>query len=497
MPSNRSPTELAKETLLQLAKRRLPPTPEYFSRMYCELAGIPEPVPERFQRLLELGWNDLIKKLIAAWELPHRDWSEEEKRRSLERVLATKHPERLFERLTRLVEAWKRAPTLEQEWNRDDEPSYLPKTGTAEDSPLAFSPPSLLEKEEPLPGQSVEAERDALTAELLHLLEVLLRNIDLLLPSDQWIKGQVQLIERLLRNKETPKLDLGALREAEARLHETLTRQATLIESRRQAEAELKTLLARFLDEMATVVERSGGYQHELAHAAEVIASARDLTEVGPLLGHLLESTRTFQSQVARSHEELKAAKAQAEAAEARVRELEAQLNEISMLVVRDPLTGVLNRRGLEEAFAREINRASHRHEPLALALIDIDNFKQINDTFGHQAGDDALKHLATMARRYLRAQDIVGRYGGEEFVVLLPATTAETAAEVIRRLQRALTRELFFAGGEQRVITFSAGVTEVMIGESIEAAQQRADGAMYAAKRAGKNRVFIAETNR
>lgn len=107
----KSPAELAKETLLRLAEKRLPPTPEHFTRMYCTLAGIPEPIPERFQKLLDLPWHDLIRRLIAAWELPHREWTTEMKRRSLERVLATKNPERLFERLSNLVDAWKRAPT--------------------------------------------------------------------------------------------------------------------------------------------------------------------------------------------------------------------------------------------------------------------------------------------------------------------------------------------------------------------------------------------------
>jgi len=124
--------------------------------------------------------------------------------------------------------------------------------------------------------------------------------------------------------------------------------------------------------------------------------------------------------------------------------------------------------------------------------LLDIDNFKKLNDSLGHDAGDEALVHLANVTRRHIRPTDTLARYGGEEFVILMPETTLEEGLEAMVRLQRELTREIFMAGDRHVLITFSAGVTQVVAGDvDGSEAVKRADKAMYLAKRAGKNRVM------
>jgi GGDEF domain-containing protein len=353
------------------------------------------------------------------------------KRRSLERVLATKNPERLFERLNNLVAAWKRAPT------RDESESELeespPAVGPAQLTPhskteLPVAPESHTVTSDTNSAHTTTQPRDdasVLIAELVHLLDVILRNIALFTPHPEWLNGQIELLRQALPEDPQTPADLGQLREAEFRLEETLNRQAEIFAARRAAEAELKSLIAHFLDEIAGVTNLSADYQKELEEAADIIEKASDLAEVSPLLQQLLQDTRAMHQEMSRSHRELAAAKAQAEQADARVKALEAQLAALSAQVARDPLTGLLNRRGLEESFAREANRAQRLGSPLCAALLDIDNFKQLNDTLGHQAGDEALVYLARMARTHLRAQDIVGRYGGEEFVLLLPARSS------------------------------------------------------------------------
>jgi len=165
----------------------------------------------------------------------------------------------------------------------------------------------------------------------------------------------------------------------------------------------------------------------------------------------------------------------------------------VSELVRHDPLTGTLNRKGLDEALEREIARARRRGTTLSLALLDVDNFKNLNDTFGHKTGDEALRHLAEVVRSSLRPQDCVGRYGGEEFLIVLPDTDLDSANATLTRLQRELTKRYFMANNQRLLITFSAGVTRLMDDEAANVAVDRADRAMYAAKRAGKNRVLTA----
>jgi diguanylate cyclase len=124
---------------------------------------------------------------------------------------------------------------------------------------------------------------------------------------------------------------------------------------------------------------------------------------------------------------------------------------------------------------------------------MDVDNFKKLNDTHGHQAGDEALVHLARVTRETIRPQDTLARYGGEEFVVLLPDTELDDAVKAMTRVQRELTRKFFLHKNEKILITFSCGVAEQGETENSAGAVKRADQAMYLAKRAGKNRVVAA----
>ena len=133
------------------------------------------------------------------------------------------------------------------------------------------------------------------------------------------------------------------------------------------------------------------------------------------------------------------------------------------------------------------------RGTPLCIALLDIDNFKRLNDTFGHRTGDEALQHLVCVIRDDLRSEDTVGRFGGEEFIILLPDTTEELGLEIITRLQRSLTKRFFLTGNQRLLITFSGGLSRMLPDEPPGETIDRADRAMYAAKRAGKNRVLVA----
>ena len=157
------------------------------------------------------------------------------------------------------------------------------------------------------------------------------------------------------------------------------------------------------------------------------------------------------------------------------------------------PWSGSLNRRGLDDVFEREMARADRRKSPLCIAMLDLDDFKRLNDTYGHTAGDEALIHLVRVIKDTLRTMDVIARFGGEEFMIVLPDTNMEDAMQTVTRVQRELTKRIFMHNNERLLITFSAGVALRIEGEDQATLIKRADEALYKAKRAGKNRVVAA----
>jgi diguanylate cyclase len=260
----------------------------------------------------------------------------------------------------------------------------------------------------------------------------------------------------------------------------------------------LKRLINDMVREVGDLGEHTGRFQLATERHAEAIAAADSLPGLADVVQAMLDDTRAVQGAVARSHEKLQADQARAGELEARVRALESELKRLSDEVSTDVLTQVANRRGLMQAFEAEAAR-SHRaladgaagdQASLAVGLIDIDNFKKLNDTLGHAAGDQALKALAAAVRERLRPVDHLARFGGEEFVVLMPGTGLEEARLALTRLQRSLSEALFLHEGREVFVTFSGGVTTWRPGEALEPALERADKGLYEAKRTGKNRT-------
>jgi diguanylate cyclase (GGDEF)-like protein/PAS domain S-box-containing protein len=169
-------------------------------------------------------------------------------------------------------------------------------------------------------------------------------------------------------------------------------------------------------------------------------------------------------------------------------------------LSVRDELTGLYNRRELNRQLLEEVDRFRRYHRPASLVLVDIDHFKLVNDTYGHQAGDAVLKHVAEVMQGQLRSTDKIARYGGEEFAVVLPETTSETAYNVADQLRQALSamrcRYLTSEGNTVEIaITVSLGIAGLSTGTySIEEWVEAADAALYFSKRTGRNKTTCSD---
>ncbi|WP_265948208.1 sensor domain-containing diguanylate cyclase [Dechloromonas sp. A34] len=483
----------------------------------------------------KLAWPDLIADLLRQWDAKHIGLTAARKRESLEHVLTSSggNPETLYNRLQGLLRSW--GSGKEGEATSSSIESTANETVASRPSPLA--PADLLPElrqlfaftlETAIATQLLESpqlsndaktlakdirtaasteqlqeflvrlkrfafklellaeDQAELRSSLLNLLRLLVGNITELVLDDRWLHGQIEVVRDIIDKP----LSQRALDDAERRLKEVLFKQAQLKASLSEARDTIKQMLAGFVDHLADFAEVTSVYHDKIEACAGKISSAKDISELEDVLGEVMRETRTVQINTQRSRDELKLTQQKVQESEARIRELEKELETTSDLVRHDQLTGVLNRRGLEDIFNKEIARSKRHDTLLCVGLLDVDNFKKLNDALGHDIGDQALIHLATVCRETLRPQDTVARYGGEEFIILLPETSLDDAVIALTRLQRELTKKFFLHANEKILITFSAGVTQMQQLDTQATVIKRADEAMYQAKQTGKNRV-------
>lgn len=244
------------------------------------------------------------------------------------------------------------------------------------------------------------------------------------------------------------------------------------------------------IERRKTTIASDEYYKH-VEHYAQQIRHTNDVDEIINILDLVLSETRGLQL-----NDEAHDAQEQVKVAENKIELLKNEMEQLRELVHTDQMTGAFNRRGLEEIFVREAARADRKSLSLCVVLVDLDNFKKINDACGHQFGDTVLVHLVAVAKETLRPSDIIARFGGEEFVILLPDITMESAVSVICRLQKKLAKQCLLQPDNQPLsVTFSAGVAIRRFGEHQSSVIKRADEALYRAKHAGKDRVEAAFT--
>ncbi len=176
-------------------------------------------------------------------------------------------------------------------------------------------------------------------------------------------------------------------------------------------------------------------------------------------------------------------------------RQLEYSLQKIEILASRDDLTGALNRRNFIAALDAEMQRAKRTARPFCFVMLDLDHFKQVNDKHGHAVGDAVLKTFCDMIEESLRAPDRLGRFGGEEFGILLTETPMEPGTEVMDRVREKIADHDWSSISPGLAITFSAGITGNEAYDDMESILKRADDALYIAKRSGRNRVIASNS--
>ncbi|MFY3383954.1 GGDEF domain-containing protein [Paracidovorax sp. MALMAid1276] len=511
--ADRPPSEIARETLKQLAGRRLPPTPDNYLALYDEISGTrsPQPFPEgalsgiqrvlpaqtpaqkrlasQFERaIITKDWTALQSVMVGYANLglnPAASASKPIETADSPNALGVLPPE-FSEALARLID--NTLPALGEDDARVLDMAKQLLTFLREPTPAVATAQQLLGNFAYRASFATE-DQAAIRATLLELLHMVFENIAVLSADDRWLQGQAEA----LMSASTPPLTLRRLDDVQRRLKDVIFKQTEARARSLEAQEQMKDMLAMFIERLALITASSTTYQGTMERCAELIGKATTLQEIAPLLQEVMSATRAMALDSRVTHDELEDLRQRTEAKRAEVARLQDELDRASAQARHDPLTGSLNRKGLDEAAEREIARARRLGAPLCLALLDVDNFKTINDRLGHAGGDAALVHLAQVAREVMRPQDLLARYGGEEFVLLLPDTAVDSGIAAMTRLQRELTTRFFLQGTEKVLITFSAGVAQLQDTENSTDAILRADKAMYLAKRSGKNRVMAA----
>lgn len=333
-------------------------------------------------------------------------------------------------------------------------------------------------------------EQDRIKAGLQRMLGLLCDNMRTLTPDEAWLAGQLEPIRALLGGP----LTSADLLQAEHQLAMVVEKHAAARRSLNDTKLALKEMLATLIERIGGMGDSTGKFFEQIGGYQKQLEGAGDIETLSRVVQGLLGDTQVMRTDLRKSQEELNAARRRVETYEARVKELERELTQVSNLVQKDPLTRALNRRGLAEAFQIETARARRYGSALSFLILDIDDFKRLNDSLGHVAGDRALVHLAQTIQIALRPTDAFVRLGGEEFGVLLPATAIEDAKCASDRLLAELMRRPFVHDGKRHPMTFSGGVAQWKEDEPLERLIERADAALYRAKRAGKKRVLVAE---
>jgi diguanylate cyclase len=246
---------------------------------------------------------------------------------------------------------------------------------------------------------------------LLKLLHLIVANIGELGLDDRWLKGQ---IDGLLASI-SPPLTLRHLDEMERRMREVLEKQGGVRARSVAAQQEMRGMLSEFIDRLATMSQSSSAFEVRIEESARQIEAVKTPEELKPLLDGMIAATHLMVEESAQARQNLVSLQKKVEETEAELVQLQHELDNASALARHDPLTDALNRKGLDEALLRELSSMRRKETSLSVSLLDIDNFKKLNDSLGHDAGDGALIHLANVTRQHIRPSDTLARYGGEE----------------------------------------------------------------------------------
>ncbi len=524
--SDASPAAIARAALRRLAEQGIEPTPEAYRRAYLEAAppgsrppGAP-PAAAGGVDQAAVHAGSALAAFVREWERSQAGVSRLQKLQALRAIADHALPEPALRAMQSATERWaglrERPLPVAVEAAAAAQPQGAPWKRLWQDAvrmaeqayvgqpELQGQAQALLEEAGALDsfGAAFAGRAQALwdacerwhvdsaraRERLPELLRLLLDNVAQLFAPQHWMQERVAGLRQLL----VEPLEPERLEQAVHQWKDLLLRQGVA-----QKAGDDARVLARELIDM--VVRSLGGYVQSTERYGDRLRSGlRELDESGDwqraksVVQGILAQSQQMLEETGRLRSAFADARQQLQLARDRAQSLESALDQMGELIQQDPLTGALNRRGLELSFAREAARAHRQGVPLGLAMVDLDFFKAINDRYGHDIGDVVLRELVQVLRSELRPTDIVARIGGEEFLLLLPGEDEQGVHAALQRARQVFGARRFHHAREPAGIAarFSAGAGCWCPGESLDEAYARIDQALLQAKAGGRDRV-------
>lgn len=517
------PSDIARDTLKRLAQLRIPPTPDNFHKIYNQIAGKPNSqISETYEKIM----------IELAKEFPRHTQQLLDCANNLKKAAHEKNWFKYKSTLVKFVTADNTEPSSNKAVTISDLQPDFGVTPFREEHDLGnfteqhveliskFLELSVLFLNEDAYFEAIKLAQQArkiqsrhdmnqfmdclkqfytklesykenhvtLQQDLLRLFNLLIRSIEQLFSEDRWINAQIAKVKDIMSEP----LSKESIALTEHYLEEIF--QVKKYERNRLAEASaiMKLTVASLVTNLEELFDETGAYQGKLEYFSGKIKKCNDVEGLSQLIDEVVHETRQAQKHLLDYRNILQKSRVEAVRAQHQINRMETKLQELNEAAHKDCLTGALNRRGFNAAYERAMSLTTRNQRPLCFALIDIDNFKLLNDTYGHDAGDNVLVYLVEAVKEMIRLEDIVSRYGGEEFAILLPETKLEDAAQVIMKVRRHLTKKFFLHENKRILITFSAGIAQYQAGDTQLSLYQRADKALYCAKKNGKNQVVL-----
>lgn len=516
--TTKTTTAIAKEVLQQLATHQIAPTPQAYTEYYEKISGerVIHPIENDLlyfakklslhtissvqigkaltQALEQHEWNKcrsvllaLLDNILSAENYTHGD--KLDPALSKDFVHSSKKEDILTEMIVRLLHyslptLLNAIPALSEESTSISQ--KLEEAFSAEELKSLQKRVHQLAFQIELHNKDIQKKQELLT----QLFQLLLENVDSLLEKGSWLSNQISDVHDLI----AAPISQATLEEATSSLKNVIYKQGILKNTLEEERLVVKNMMVTFVEKLNLIVSTTDSYHQAISSFSEKVEKADNIGDLSSALNSIMQTTRQTQKEALQTHDNMVKAQEELMRAQAKIQSLESQLTQMNSLVQEDHLTGSFNRRGMDISLEREMHRAQHTEDPLCIALLDLDDFKHINDQYGHSTGDEVLIHLVNTVKETLRKLDVIARFGGEEFLIILPETQKEDASLIITRIQRELSKSIFMHNNSNIFITFSAGIAQYDMKETQEQFINRADEALYKAKAAGKNRAVISK---